>query len=432
MRHVTELNDDEASALDWCLRVLGGSRISSDEVAEHLAPGWRNGDALVGILMMSGHRLGDFDRVGARRLPDGAVEAALRDRRNRSWSFRVRLDDRARILGASVFRPAPAGVTIRPVGAVDWPALAELERSCPIVDKHSSTWLQYGASLEQHFELQGEYALQVAETGGRLIGARAFSVREGTFDGVASRLCYSHFVRVHPDYQSQGLFLPLNAMAFEAVQRTTDGIFAYMSPDNDVMRAALGTAAGATGWPVYAKRLMIRCADHATPVRARRGCPGDATLIADLVNACHKDEGFFSEYDADSVAERLTRVPGAYGFSDLLVGSRAVAGVWLSGERRREERDGETTRSSVRAPVLDYGFDGPAGLDELVDLLTQWCSVALEAGSTHLAVFSSDPSPGFARLAERAEYVEPYEFLCVVPAPRDLEERGLYVDPLHF
>ena len=89
---------------------------------------------------------------------------------------------------------------------------------------------------------------------------------------------------------------------------------------------------------------------------------------------------------------------------------------------------------SVRGLVLDYGFAGAQGLDELERLLRYWCAIAHEAGVTHLAIFSSPSSPGAKRLFSLAdgEQIENFEFPCGVPAPRDLAEAGVYVDAIYF
>ncbi len=314
----------------------------------------------------------------------------------------------------------------------EWKALAELERSCPTqTSDGGSASIDRGDTLEAHFELQGEHAIWVAEYEGKLVGARGLTVREAVLDGVPRRLCYSHFVRVLPAFQSQGLFQPLNAMALEGLQRSTDGIFAYMDPRNDAMRAAIGGRAAGGGWTVHAQRLAIRCSDHAIAGDARRASPSDAARVVGLVNASHGGEGFFSQYSERSLFQRLSRVPEAYSWSDLLVGEHAVAGLWNSAERRRTERAG-VVRQSIRSPILDYGFEGEAGLDELVDLLGQWCHAALETGTTHLTLFSSKPSPGWGRLSALAEEIEAYEFPCFLPPPEDLEQCGLYVDAVFF
>ena len=149
------------------------------------------------------------------------------------------------------------------------------------------------------------------------------------------------------------------------------------------------------------------------------------------MNACHGREGFFSEYSEESVTRRLERVPTAYSWNDLLVGERAMVGVWMSGEHRRVRHEG-SVRESVRSPVLDYGFDGEAGLEELIGLLGEWCHSARQAGTTHLTLFSSKPSRGWDRLSALADEIESFEFPCFIPAPEDLEQRGLYVDALYF
>ena len=426
------LSEVEAETLDWALAQLRGCALREGEIERFVSPEWRNKDFLIGSFQLWGQRIGPFEERGARQTPNGVIEVSLSDSRDRPWSLRLRLDSEIRIAGSSVFRPAPAGFSIRPASDADWKALALLERNCATqTSDGSSTSIDRGEMLEAHFDLQGEYTIWVAEHRGKLVGARGLTVREGILDGIPRRLCYSHFARVLPAYQSKGLFQPLNAMALEELQRSIDGIFAYMDPRNDAMRVAVGGGANEEGWGIHAQRLAICCADHAVAGQAHRARPADAAHIVALVNACHAGEGFFSRYSDESLAQRLERVPAAYSWKDLLVGERAVVGVWMSGERRRAERDG-VVRDSVRSPVLDYGFDGEAGLDELIGLLGEWCHAALEAGTTHLTLFSSKPSPGWKRLSALAQEVETYEFPCALPPPLDLGQHGLYVDAIYF
>jgi hypothetical protein len=426
------LSEAESDTLDWALAGMRGFPPREGEIERFVSSEWRNKDSLVHNFSLWGARVGTFEEREVRKAPDCLLEVSLSDSRDRLWSLRLRLDPENRIAGSSVFRPVPAGFSIRPANDSDWKALAELERSCPTqTSDGGSASIDRGETLEAHFELQGEYAIWIAEYEGKLVGARGLTVREAVLDGVPRRLCYSHFVRVLPAFQSQGLFQPLNAMALEGLQRSTDGIFAYMDPRNDAMRAAIGGSAAGGGWTVHAQRLAIRCSDHAIAGDARRASPSDAARVVGLVNASHGSEAFFSKYSERSLFQRLSRVPEAYSWSDLLVGEHAVAGLWNSAERRRTERAG-VVRQSIRSPILDYGFEGEAGLDELVGLLGQWCHAALETGTTHLTLFSSKPSPGWGRLSALAEEIEAYEFPCFLPPPEDLEQRGLYVDAVFF
>lgn len=418
--------------LQWVLAQIRSRVADKDahQTARFVSPAWRHPERAMDNLLARSTRLGDFEVVGATRVDDEVMAIDLRCARGRAWIARVGLDEQARMTRSSILRPLPDGVCVRPVSDADWDALTELEAACPTKNAEGGSAFIHRRHLREHFDLQGEYELWLAEHNGRIIGARAFTVREFMIGRRNLRFAYSHFARILPAYQSQGIFQPLNALAGEAVLSTTDGFFAYMDPGNDAMRTALG---GFPSWSVHVQRAALPCKRLAGPAFGRRATPRDADHIADLINACHRGEGFFAPYTVEMLTQRLHRVPHAYAWNDVLVSDRAVAGVWLAGEHRRIERDG-VVAESVRGLVLDYGFDGAQGLEELERLLRYWCAIAHEAGITHLAIFSSPSSPGAKRLLSLAdgEQIESFEFPCGVPEPRNLTEAGVYVDAIYF
>lgn len=404
------------------------------EIERILSPSWRSVSSLVLSLFLWRNRIGRFRPAGACVTEDDRIELELRDARDRPWLLRIRLDRDARLAAVSLRRPSPDGVVIRRADEEDWEALAQLERACPTeVAPGISASTDRGAALRDHFELQGEYAIWVAEHAREIVGARAFSVREAVIDGTPRRLCYSQFVRILPAWQSRGIFQPLDALAGEELLNTSDGMFAYMDPRNEAMRKAIGGTVGISedDWRVLARRLSIPTSIYTGPSFGRAAKPSDAARIAALVNAAHGREGFFAPYSEQVVGERLSRAPHAYGWESVRISSHAVVGAWLSREQRRIEREG-VVRETVRGLVLDFGFEGEEGRVELAELLRHWCGVARGAGISHLELFCSEPSAAWPIVAPFAEDFESYEFPCVIPAPKDLERKGLYVDAVYF
>ncbi len=51
---------------------------------------------------------------------------------------------------------------------------------------------------------------------------------------------------------------------------------------------------------------------------------------------------------------------------------------------------------------------------------------------THLSLFTSPGSPGYAALRPLATRVEPYHLNIGTPDPPGLADRGIYVDHLYF
>ncbi len=242
------------------------------------------------------------------------------------------------------------------------------------------------------------------------------------------RYAYSHFARIHPDYQSTGLFQPLNAAAAERVQATIDGVFAYADPANETIKAALG---GFPVWSVRPFRAELDCARLAGPAFGRRAEPADATRIIELVNACHEREGFFAPYTPATLTERLARVPHAYSWRNLQLSDAAVMGVWLCAERRTVA-DGRAKETMVRGLALDYGFLPDRGANDLEALIRHWCGCAHEAGITHLSIFSSPPSASAQVIARLADQIEEFDFSFDEQEPTDLDQRGVYVDAIYF
>jgi GNAT superfamily N-acetyltransferase len=330
-------------------------------------------------------------------------------------------------------RPHPDDVTFRQAGIGDMAALATLERDAPTQTSDGAiVTIDRGPALQDHFDLQREYTIQVAERSGRLVGARALAVREVEVEGTRHRYALSHFVRVLPEVRGKGIFEVLHAAALEAVS-PTEHFFAYMDPGNDAMRgAAQRNFAGATVWSVRPIRALIACENLAGPTVGRRATRDDSATIVQLLNVAHSGEGFFVPYTEQSLHERLARVPSAYSWNDLLLTDNAVVGVWLADQRRSVERNG-TIEESRRGLILDYGFcDDAAGRADLEALIHTWCALALEAEQTHLSIFTSDPSRNEELLKRLATQIEPYEFPSSLPEPDGLAESGLYVDQIYF
>jgi len=168
----------------------------------------------------------------------------------------------------------------------------------------------------------------------------------------------------------------------------------------------------------------------------RTASPADTGHIVAVLNECHGGEELFRPYTVDSLTTRLERAPDVYSWSSLLLSDQAVVGTWMARRthlRRQLDGAGSSTETiSVRGLVLDYGFR-PGAEDEFDALLRITARGALAAGVTDLSVFSSDPSPGSARLRSLAADIEEYELSTpYTPEPQGADERGLYVDQVYF
>jgi len=185
------------------------------------------------------------------------------------------------------------------------------------------------------------------------------------------------------------------------------------------------------GWSLGGFRAQLCCAALAGPPAGRPATPNDAERIVALLNETHGRSEVFVPYTTERLTERLSRAPASYGWQALQLGEHAVLGVWPAMERIVV--DGPAgRRESVRGLALDWGFEGPRGLEELEALLRSACADVAAAGASHLSVFGSDPTPGASRVQALAESVAPFCFMCMIAEPAGAAERGIYVDPIYF
>ncbi len=75
----------------------------------------------------------------------------------------------------------------------------------------------------------------------------------------------------------------------------------------------------------------------------------------------------------------------------------------------------------------------PGAEAEFEALLRHWCTWAAARSLTHVALFTSDGSPGAEVVSALAEKVEAFDMWThEVPEPPGAHERGVYVDHLTF
>ena len=67
--------------------------------------------------------------------------------------------------------------------------------------------------------------------------------------------------------------------------------------------------------------------------------------------------------------------------------------------------------------VLDYGFDGAEGLEQLSRLLAVWCARCSAAGATHLVLYTNEGAREADQLIAQAAYVDSFVMQCSLPEP---------------
>src|SRR5262249_37756181 len=159
---------------------------------------------------------------------------------------------------------------------------------------------------------------------------------------------YLHHTRVLPEVQGGGLFSALQGAEIERNAHKHDILYSYVAVGNE---AGLKTVPVAS-WSAHPERLVIDCRAQAGAQQGRPARAEDTQRIVALINDAHEQEELFVPYTAARLATRLGRAPATYGWAHLLLGERAVVGVWPAGMRLlRETPDGR--EESVRALVLD-------------------------------------------------------------------------------
>jgi hypothetical protein len=244
--------------------------------------------------------------------------------------------------------------------------------------------------------------------------------------GVPVRATYMHHSRIEPEAQRTGVFSALNGAELERHAADGDFFYSYVAAGNEAGQKIVPIAP----WTLRPERFVIDCRVHAGPPRGRPATPADAARIVALVNAAHGREELFVPYTEPRLTARLEREPHTYGWSHLRLDDAAVVGIWPAA--MRVVRESPTGREeTVRALVLDTGFTLGAE-DDLVALIRAACATLVASDITHLSLFTSPGSPGYAALRPLATRVEPYHLNIGTRDPPDLLERGIYVDHLYF
>ena len=172
------------------------------------------------------------------------------------------------------------------------------------------------------------------------------------------------------------------------------------------------------------------------PPAGRRAQPADGEEIIEILNVSHADEEMFCPYSLTSITARLQRAPEQYSWSDLLVTSRAVVGVWRAGDHFTMIVEGAAGRSVDREGfALDHGLlsGAPGAEDDFERLLRSWCAELDDRGFTKLVVFTSPLSSGYAVLDNLGGEMQPFDLYLFGPeTPDGADRRGVYVDEVYF
>ena len=433
-----DLSEPELGAAGWALQGLRGGPMP-EEPREPLTPDWqRSPEQAWSLLGATGSLLaGDFEITATKRTREGddiLIEFDLLSSAGKRSVMRCFIEPgppyRLRTFG--VGRPLGEGYTVRAATPSDALALAELEASVPIESGRSTISIDRGSHYWDHMMLMNSQ-VTVAEHGGEIVAAMANVFIPLMADGTERSLTYLHHGRVHPDHQGGGLSRAMMGRAMEPGMPLVvgdGGAFLFIASTNG---PALAPWPEEARWQTRPQRLLFDVAKLAGEPKGAIGTPKDAARVMSLLNGCHEKEELFLPYNEDRLTERLARVPSAYSWAQLRVQNDAVIGIGGATERRKHtDPDGAMTET-CRASILDFGFAGERGWESFEALLRGACGEFVDSEVTHLTLFSSPGSPGYARLRALASAEETYVLITVgVDEPEAAVRDGTYIDHLYF
>ena len=391
------------------------------------------------LFAMAGTRFGRFEVESIDIHGTSSLSVVLAGMKGRRWSVFCQVEEAEphRIVEWNWDRVLDFEVVVREAVEADGPALAELERRCPLVLAGRSLTIDRGGDYFAFARLMEDVTVAVGLVDGEIAGVNCGAVRTARVNGVDQGVMIAVHTRIHPEQQGKGLWGALSGLLAEKYprERGIDGSCGYGSVDNVAIQR--GFAHVPEKWDPGPVRALVDCRSRSGPETGRAAAPADASRIVELLNACHGREEMYTPYTVDSLTARLERSPEQYSWGDVWLGERAVVGVWPAGESIAvvTDRDGERSESR-RGLVLDYGFSPSESGDpeaELSALIAGCCTRLARRGLDTLSILSSEASPGYATLCALASTTEAfYAWTPGIAVPERLAETGVYVDAIYF
>jgi hypothetical protein len=423
-------NSSAPESILWLIRSIGSrGALDGDEVAGYAPRRFRErGQRLSASLLVWRAAFGAFIPI------DCAIDQSRyvirgRDAKDRSCTLSVTIEREHpfRFERYMLVRDPPPGYSYREAQISDYPACAAVEANCPTTSEEGTYAVSRGASFPTYMRLQGQWRICVIEHQSAIVGWNAASLRRVS---TPEPFIFGYLAQAYilADHQSSGAYWPASAQNMAWLQEVADQNFWYLNVGNERSK---NFTQGANYWTLPVCDVSIACRSQDIPRTGRSAKSSDAARLADLFNTAHIHEEFFDPYTEDTLRERLGRAPGSYGFPQILLGEKAALGVWMSGEKIVHTAGGVTTHSTL-ASVLDFGFEGDAGLTELQDLLRTASGMGYDAGMTHLSILSSQPSLAYPALADMADGIDHYTMATLRVEPPALSARGLYADHVYF
>jgi GNAT superfamily N-acetyltransferase len=423
--------------LNWYLEVMNSdlSRLQVEEVNRHLAiPTDATDDELRSAWAGWASRVGRTSVANVERDDDFEVVVVVETDKNTRYrlTIGVELEEPHRMIAMDWQRLYDFEVVVRAATDDDGSALAEIERRAPLEFGGSRVTFDRGADYLAAARLMEDATVVMAEVDGVPAGVEWAALHRTRIGGRDYRLVNFIHLRVAAEHQRKGIWSALVRKLNEAYppQVAADGDYGCAARDNTSVQTAF---ASRPRWRVGPIRALIRARPrHASPV-GRTATPNDAERIVELLNSSHGHEEMFLPYTRDSLCARLERAPDLYSWQRVRLTDHAVVGVWPSGPQIRivRETDGHAVESR-HGLVLDYGY-APGAEQEFEQLLQFWGDWLAAHDHTHLSIFTSEPSPSYPIIAQRAEKLEPFDlWTSPVSEPDAALAHGVYADQVYF
>jgi hypothetical protein len=361
----------------------------------------------------------------------GEVRCLLQDPRGRPQELLVSFEsERSGLITRLCVRPIlDLSVEIRPPVPADVSAITDLELAAPVRrDDGTEVLIDHNAKQFEHARVVHDHRWLGAFQDGHLVAIQGAAIVTAPIGGVPCRIAYNHYSRSDPRTRNSGNLIYLVTTLYRDIYPSIDQFISVVDVHNAAgLRLSFGKP-----WPTRVQRLFLPV--EALAARRESTChvhPFDFRRAAALLNSTHDGMHLWVPRTPAFLAERQERAPNVYADGCWQLGEQAVLAVWPSGERRTYRKDGEEKVRTL-ALVLDYGFAGENGRDELTALLCRAARQLVRRGISHLALFVSDDRPRTEWLGELAEASDTYA-LCAPeldfpPAPAG----PVYIDHVLF
>ena len=415
-----DLSDPERAALDWALGELGwGPAVAPPPLASTFNEARQS-------MLRRLSRYGPFT-LGAVTSDEGMITAALRNAKAQTFQLKLKLEGGSLLFVVFGLLP-PDGFRLREIGENETDKIAALERDSPIELDDGRSFAIYRPRLGDYLRLQERTWRALIERDAEPVAARVFAGRTLNLRGRPVAFATSQIARVLPSMRGFNLMRCFGLWSGVAVGPNIDRMLAYVDLGNQIVNAAFRNED--LMWKGAVLELTFTCASLAGQVHGRIATRADAARLAALANLAHGRAALYGALDERTFAQKLERAPEVYSWRDVLLSEHAMLGVWASLDETTDSAPGHAPKRRTLSMTLDYGFEGNAGLQELLPLLRAQASRVQGAGATHLTLYTCPGAPAAELLTPFAEDRATISVQSALPEPADAD--GVYTDPLYI